>query len=217
MKKKVSVSGLALTLVLLSACTDSEETASAEDAGNAVDGIEAYIQDFQTEAEQLLNVEEDLQLDFEEDLANDSEGALLEGTGQVASNLSDREEILQSLDSIHSQINQELNTIGQAIEHVDAEELPNDIEEFSVGLSDYGAELSQFIDEYRHNLSTQSEYFETLSSEEADFADITDGIENVNDTHRAMNASWYELEDTLINMQEILANFEMPTPEEEGE
>ncbi|WP_042415255.1 hypothetical protein [Geomicrobium sp. JCM 19038] len=56
MKKKVSVSGLALTLVLLSACTDSEETASAEDAGNAVDGIEAYIKIFNQKRNSYLTL-----------------------------------------------------------------------------------------------------------------------------------------------------------------
>ncbi|GAK04482.1 hypothetical protein JCM19037_2903 [Geomicrobium sp. JCM 19037] len=217
MKKMNLVLGAASTALLLAACNGTDEPSSTEEAGTAFDSIESQHETIINAAHNILEQERDLQIHFEEDLADDANGALTEGSGQVAENVSTREQYFNEIETAYAQMESDLSTVELVLENGNAEELPSDLEETASSLADAKSGISSFISQYSANLERHQQYFDGLGSEEADFQMLADGIETLNDSHVETLPAWDELEEALLTIEEILADFEMDVEEEEGE
>ncbi|MBB6448537.1 outer membrane murein-binding lipoprotein Lpp [Geomicrobium halophilum] len=158
------------------------ESAGIEDATEAVDKIQAQKENIVSQFNDILLLEEEMQIELEEDLAENEAALFANREARVFTSLDERQSLLNDMNDAYLTLEIEHELLETVLENGGEEELP--VNELS-GLQDQAAslhnEVGTYIDQYQSELNTQESFFNDLGAEDADFEFLVNGIEAIND------------------------------------
>lgn len=193
--KKLVFASVSTLALFLTGCDDGENLEDMQEATEEIDRIKTEtIEDLND----LSGAEAELQTHFSDTLESDDDlSTLSDGSSPVFENIEARENVLASIEEKEAELEEHQSTLadyeGEQLDQSEVDQVVADIDAFTEHLADYRSH-------YEASLSTQSEYFNSISAEDATYDEFVEGIETINDEQA-------ELRNHLLEMDEFISDF----------
>ncbi|TVP89701.1 YkyA family protein [Alkalibacterium sp.] len=193
--KKLIFASVSTLAVFLTACDDGENLESMQEATEEIDRLKTETVD---ELNELTGMEAELQTHFSDTLETDDDlSTLSDGSSPVFENIEARESALSSIEEKEAEMEEHQSTLeeyeGEQLDQSEVDQVIADVDAFTDHLAEYRSH-------YEATLSSQSEYFDSISGEDATYDDFVDGIQSINDEQA-------ELREHLLELDEFIAEF----------
>lgn len=197
--------GLTSTLLILTAC-NSQMT--VEDVNEATNEINSSYQDFIKINNELNSLEEEMNPQFEEALAEDENlGTISDDSADVVKNIDERQALIENNDEQLNLLIEQAEKIGE----YDGDDLPEEtLQQLSQELLTFSKSIKDFQTEYLNSLEVQRNYLTDIAGDEADYESFGAGIENVNENYfelqefiSNLDAEFVEANEQITELQEL--------------
>lgn len=202
--------GMASTMLLLAACNSEM---NAEDVKKSAVEVEIAADQLIQINKQLAAAEEKMSAQFLEVLANDEElASISDETADVVQNVFERTDLINNLDDYQKIVQEQ----GEYFGTYDGTDLPADtIKQISDSFLTFSQQLTDFKDVYQKSLNLQADYLTQISSEDANYEEFTNGIEEINQNYKDLQIFLIEFDKELIALNEQLQLVQDLTADEE--
>lgn len=197
MKKYIIAIMLSAAMVILGACGSPEnkvlsniEDFEAETAPALTSSIQSMI-DYEAEMSGLFN----------ESLTDEELADFKDDQSPLYQNLNERNELAEGLSKIHEELENRAEEFESA--DVSSSETLNEetVQNLSATLGQLAADVKNVQSGYEEVLSSETAFFESLKSEEADYNTLTDGMREVNGVHKEVTAHYESINEQLAAFQ----------------
>lgn len=193
--KKLIFASVSTLALFLTACDDGENLESMQEATEEIDRIKSETVD---ELNELHGMEAELQTHFSDTLETDDDlTSLSDGSSPVFDNIEAREAALSSIEEKEAEMEEHQSTLadyeGERLNQSEVDQVISDVDAFTDHLADYRSQ-------YEASLSSQSDYFNSISGDDATYDEFVEGIQAVNDEQA-------ELREHLLELDEFIAEF----------
>ena len=219
MAKKINLLlGFASSALILSGCGGM----SVEDVKESTDIIQSSFEDVIKTHDELVQLEMNMNEQFEEVLAQDEELTTIQDeSASVSQNIIERQTILEKLNDPVDKIYEQ----AEVLNAYDGDKLSQDsLKEIVDTFTIFTVTIESFSAEYEQSLETQKGYLSQISAEESDYEEFSNGLETVNDNYLALQDFTAEFDSELVNveselneLQNQVASLLEETPEETPE
>lgn len=196
MKTKV----LSLILLLsvsftLVACSNELKTMSS-----AADKTEETVQDLSTNLNEINSLEEKLQSQFEQTLAEDDElSTFADKSAPVFANIESRKDYLDNV----KKSNETLDDLQANLGKVEGEQFTDgEIDDFYSKVEKTVKDLKDYSESYQSSLDKQANYFEGLSAEDADYEKFQSGLSDIQSDDEKIRTLLTELNSDLQGLDQ---------------
>ena len=192
---------LSATALFLAGCSSNVDAAKG-----ASENITGDLSDIQEEFVDLQKEEQSLQALFNETLEQDENfETLADNSSAVFENITARMESIEELKGKLGELEEEFT----ALNDLEADGLPADLfEETKSQLDESAKALDAFITHYSENLNQQSDYFQSLASEDASYETFTEGIRSINEQQEALYEKFTALDIAFSSLNETNQAFD---------
>ncbi|MFB9860218.1 YkyA family protein [Salinicoccus siamensis] len=198
----------ALLFLLLAGCGNPED--QLKSTIEQTDEVKAEI----TDSLQTLNdLDAKMQSVFTESLEDDTFNA--EGSA-LADNHSKRADALQTVEDNTEAFISKQEELGSIELPSEDSKLNDDYKAVQDAYGTLRSHLESFTENYQGALDTQKSVFETLSSEDADFNALENGVGDINDAYAPVQKEYSALDEALTNLEDA-HQAALATLEESGE
>lgn len=202
--------GLTTSLLLLTACgpkVDPEGIAEASDEiQEAQSGVIAIDKEL-NEYEKSLNDQFNELVTQNEDLAS-----VNDESAKVIENLDERESKLSELTEQEETIRTKAEYIGE----YEGTDLPADvIQQLSDDFLTFADNIVGYQEDYQESIDLERNYFKEIASDEADYEDFIDGLEEVNSNYSDLQETKSTFDEEVIQINEKLTEIKELTKEED--
>lgn len=186
---------LSATALFLAGCSSNIDAAKS-----ASENITGDLSDIQEEFVDLQKEEQALQALFNETLEQDENfETLADNSSAVFENIKARTESIEELKGKQGELEEEFT----ALNDLEADGLPADLfEETKSQLDGSAKALDAFITHYSENLNQQSDYFQSLASEDASYETFTEGIRSINEQQETLYEKFTALDIAFSSLNE---------------
>ncbi|GEN50721.1 YkyA family protein [Alkalibacterium pelagium] len=198
-RKRWTYLAVSSTALLLAGCDDGENLEDMQEATQELDRLRTETAD---ELNHLYDLETDLQNSFSETLESDDELTTLgDGSSPVFENIESREAVLENIAAHEEEMSEHQSTLdtyeGELLDQSEIDAVMSDVDTFT-------DQLSQYRENYQATLSSQDNYFVSLSENGATYEDFVDGIQSINDERDELREYLLVLDETLVDFGESL-------------
>lgn len=212
MNKKLKIAfGFSSSLILLTACN----SVNLEGIAEATEEIDSQLTEFIETDKKMKQEEEDFDSQFQSLLIEDeSLDSLQDESAELFKNINKREdEIMQN--------EEQATTIQEQAEYIasyDGNEIaPELIQQASDHFLEFSEMIRAYDEDYQESIEVQENYFSQIASEEADYDDFLEGLDEVNTNYLSLQESKQNLDNDLIQIYEDISELEELTKEEKNE
>lgn len=208
MTNKLGLStGLATSVLLMAACSG----VSVDDIETSTNELDSTFQEVIDSNNQLHQLEENMNEQFDEVLAQDEElASLQDDSADVIQNIDERASIVEDSNAQVDKISEQAEAIGQ----YEGEELPADtLQQISDDFMTFSDQLADHYARYQDSLDVQRDYLNQTAADDANYEDFANGLETVNEDYIALQEATAELdqqlvkyEDQLVTLNELVAD-----------
>lgn len=193
--KKLIFASVSTLAVFLTACDDGENLDSMQEATEELDRLKSETVD---ELNELTGMEAELQTHFSDTLeADDDLSTLSDGSSPVFENIEAREAALSSIEEKEAEMEEHQATL----EDYEGEQLDqSEVDQVIADVDDFTSHLAEFRNHYETALSSQSDYFNSISAEDATYDEFVEGIEAVNEEQA-------EIREHLLDIDAFISEF----------
>lgn len=210
-KKKWVMLTLSAVPLILAGC-DSENLDGMQEAANEIERItDEAVEDIN----QLAETETQLQDQFSETLETDEDLATLrDESSPVFENITQREEILSSLEGIEN----DLEGHQEVLASYEGESLDSEqIEQVDTVVDDFESSLSNYIDAYYESIASERAFFTGIAEEDASYEDFAEGIETLNDEREGLREPLMNLDGILVDLDDRVSELQSSIEEQLSE
>lgn len=194
--------GASTSALFLAAC--SQDTIA--DVDTSVNELETLHGDMVNEVNGLREEESALQDSFSETLETDeSLSTLADGSSPVFTNIENRETHLANIEDLETQMSDH----AEALTSYEGESLsPEQLESFAAEIDTFVGTLEAFREQYGQTLTTQTEYFENISAEDATYEIFSEGIQTINEQQTQIQETLVELDAAFVTFDDQLSELQ---------
>lgn len=190
--KKLIFASVSAMAVFLTGCEDGENLESMQEATEEIDRITSETVE---ELNELSEMEGELQTHFSDTLDTDEDlSTLADGTSPVFENIESRQAALSSIEEKEENLREHQSILaeyeGERLNQSEVNQVISDVDSFTDHLAEYRSQ-------YESSLSSQSDYFISISDEEATYEEFVEGIERVNSEQADLRAHLLKLDDFI--------------------
>ena len=199
MTKKLGLgAGLATSVLFMAACS-----VSVDDIETSTEDLDTTLQDVIDSNHQLHQLEENMNKQFEEVLAQDEElTSLQDDSANIVQNIDERESIVDDSSDQVDQISKQAEAIG----NYEGGELPTDtLQQISDDFTTFSDQLDNYYSHYQDSLDVQRDYLKQIAADDANYENFASGLETVNEDYIALQESTAELDQQLVKYEDHLA------------
>ncbi|TVT29832.1 hypothetical protein FO441_06060 [Salinicoccus cyprini] len=196
MKKGKLLSGAAVSIMLLSACSNDIESIQ-----QALDGSEEKQASAVSELQQVMELESQLQNAFQTGISEDEDlSSFSDGSASVFTNIDERKQALENLDGISSELTEQKEKFAEIDVQSVSEETVDEVENTIQSLNE---SIDAFATKYGEDLEQQRDYFESLGQDDTTYENFKTGIESINDSREKTQSLLAELDTEIAALQNL--------------
>ncbi|MCG1009464.1 YkyA family protein [Salinicoccus sp. ID82-1] len=196
MKKRKLLSGAAVSIMLLSACSNDIESIQ-----QALDGSEEKQASAVSELQQVMELESQLQNAFQTGISEDEDlSSFSDGSAAVFTNIDERKQALENLDGISSELTEQKEKFAEIDVQSVSEETVDEVENTIQSLNE---SIDAFAAKYGEDLEQQRDYFESLGQDDTTYENFKTGIESINDSREKTQSLLVELDTEIAALQNM--------------
>lgn len=193
-KKKLTITLSLASALVLSACSNQLNSAQ-----KSAENIQTKTDEMITEFDAIAANEAELQGQFESTLAEDAELATFaDESSPVFENITNRKESVDTL----GQLNEDLQSDVERLSGLDEAELPaNEIQAVTDSTNQLISQLETYVESYDQALTSQSDYFKSLASEDANYETFSSGMQEINEQDQSITELATEIESSMADVK----------------
>lgn len=203
MAKKINLMlGFASSALILSGCSGM----SVEDVKDSTDIIQSSFENVIKTHDELVQLEMNMNEQFEEVLAQDEELTTIQDeSASVSQNIIERQTILENLNDPVEKIYEQ----AEVLNGYDGDELSNDTLKGIVDtFTTFTVSIENFSAEYEQSLEAQKDYLNKIADEESNYEDFSNGLDAVNENYLALQELTTSFDEELVHFESELNNLQ---------
>lgn len=212
MIKKLKIAfGFSSSLILLTACN----SVNLEGIAESTEEIDSQLIEFIETDKKMKQEEEDFDSQFQSLLIEDeSLDSLQDESAELFKNINKREdEIIQ-----HEEQATAIQEQAEYIASYDGNELDSEfIQEASDRFLEFSEMIRAYDEDYKESIEVQEGYLSRIASEEADYEDFLEGLDEVNTNYLSLQESKQNLDNDFTQIYDDINKLEELTKEENVE
>ncbi|MFC3418524.1 YkyA family protein [Salinicoccus hispanicus] len=196
MRKRSVLSGAAVSILLLSGCSNDIESIQ-----QALADTEEKQNSTVAELQQVIELESQLQSAFQTDISEDEDlSSFTDGSAAVFNNIDERKQSVENLESISSELSEQTERFAEIDVQSVSEETVNDVTDTLGSLS---GSVDEFAATYEADLEQQASYFESLGQDDTTYETFETGIASINDNREATQSLLVDLDAEIDALQTL--------------